>query len=363
MRWAVESSAKRKIPPPGALSWTRSEAKVEDESGIVAVRSRAGIKRCWSEAVKSFKLFVAILLAAAGGVLAQRWGGWGGRSGMIRLEGGEWVEEEKIRTAREIPSHSTGTPNWTNEGGFEKDVFTFVRIRRDRAEDCSPTAGHWWTDFPDSDLNLSFRLQQVTSLKVDPDGRVLRLTDPAVFDYPWIYTVEPGGLLLRDEEVPILRKYLLNGGVLMVDDFWGEWQWNYFERQMKRVLPEREFVELNMDHPIFHCVFDLKGPLNKLQTPNIRQGIQSEYDGVTWETHPREGSYGRRHGEDWEECIDMHVRAIFDDKGRIMVLAAHNCDNGDGWEREGESDFFFHEFSEKRAYPLGVNIIFYLMTH
>ena len=62
-------------------------------------------------------------------------------------------------------------------------------------------------------------------------------------------------------------------------------------------------------------------------------------------------------------CTEMHVRAIFDNNGRIMVIATHNTDNGDGWEREGEEDFFFHEFSEKRAYPLGINIIFYLMTH
>jgi hypothetical protein len=59
----------------------------------------------------------------------------------------------------------------------------------------------------------------------------------------------------------------------------------------------------------------------------------------------------------------MHVRAILDDKGRIMVIATHNTDNGDSWEREGEDDWFFHEFSEKRGYPLGINIIFYLMTH
>jgi hypothetical protein len=154
----------------------------------------------------------------------------------------------------------------------------------------------------------------------------------------------------------------MNGGVLMADDFWGEWQWKYFTNQIHRVLPGRGFVELDMSHQIFHCVFDLNVPKNKLQTPNIRTGIQSEETGVTWETHPREGSYDRW-GGDSEQCIDMHVRAIFDDKGRIMVLATHNCDNGDGWEREGESDFFFHEFSEKRAYPLGVNILFYLMTH
>jgi hypothetical protein len=311
--------------------------------------------------MKKFALVVFALLLCVGALLAQRRRGGGGYGGGYGFGGDYYYPEyEACKTAREVPSHSTGTPNWTNEAGFEKDVFTFTRIRRDRAEDCSPTAGHWWTDFPDSDLNLSFRLQQVTSLRVDPDGHVLRITDPELFDYPLVYTVEPGGLLLRDEEVPILRNYLLNGGVLMADDFWGEWQWKYFEKQIKRVLPERQFVDLDMSHPLFHCVFDLKVPMNKLQTPNIRQGEESQYDGITWETHPREGQWSRRGGE---ECKEMHVRVIYDDKGRIMVIATHNCDNGDGWEREGESDFFFHEFSEKRAYPLGFNIVFYLMTH
>jgi hypothetical protein len=196
----------------------------------------------------------------------------------------------------------------------------------------------------------------MTSIKVDPNGRILRITDKDLFRYPFIYTVEPGALLLRDEEVPILREYLLNGGFLMVDDFWGEWQWEGMAAQLKRVFPDRDFVDVPIDHEIFHCVFDLKGPLSKLQTPNEPQGVRSEFDGVTWERHPRkQGGY--------EECKDMHVRAIFDDKGRIMVLATHNCDNGDAWEREGESDYFFHEFSEKRGFPLGINIVFYVMTH
>ena len=64
-----------------------------------------------------------------------------------------------------------------------------------------------------------------------------------------------------------------------------------------------------------------------------------------------------------EECSEMHVRGISDDQGRLMVIATHNTDNGDGWEREGEDDYFFHEFSEKRSFPLGINIIFYAMTH
>ena len=169
--------------------------------------------------------------------------------------------------------------------------------------------------------------------------------------------VEPGSLLLRDEEVPILKKYLLNGGVLMADDFWGQRQWDNFERQIKRVLPEARFEELEMTNQLFHCVFDLNVPKNKLQTPNYALGTESldpssGVFGITWEDHDGD-----------ESGKDMHVRAIYDNKERIMVLATHNCDNGDGWEREGESNDFFREFSEKRAYPLGINILFYLMTH
>src|SRR5438552_2091306 len=163
---------------------------------------------------KSATWGLAVLLLAGGLAMAQRWRGGGG--------GDSWSPEyETCRTAREISSHSTGTPMWTNEPGFEKDAFTFARIRRGRIPRGmgSWSAGHWWTDFPDSDLNLSYRLQQMTSIKVDPEGRVLDLTDKDLFNYPWIYMVEPGSLLLKDDEVPILREYLLNGGVLMSNDF------------------------------------------------------------------------------------------------------------------------------------------------
>lgn len=286
---------------------------------------------------------ISLLLLSANMALAQRF--WGGES---------WRPEyETCRTAREIPGHgSLETPNWTNAPGFYHDAFTFTRARFDRRPGGSYRAGYWWTDFPDSDLNLSWRLQQMTSVKVNPDGRVLRLTDKELFDYPWIYMVEPGRLVLTDEEVVILRNYLLNGGFLMADDFWGESQWRNFEEEIKRVFPERGWTELPMDHFIFHCVFDLNVSKNQLQTPNVGIGIQSQYPPhVTWENH------------NGEECVEMHVRAISDDRDRMMVIACHNTDNGDGWEREGENDYFFHEFSEKRAYPLAVNILFYVMTH
>lgn len=323
---------------------------------------------------------LAVFFVLAIGVSFAQWRHWrshpgGGDTGIIYTEGspgepGVPVNVDTVRTARETATHSSGTPTWTNEPGFEKDVWTFVRIIYRRAADDSgisiTSSPHGWiTDYPDSDLNLSFRVQQVTSIRTDPDGRVLRLTDPALFDYPWIYMVEPGGLELKDVEIPILRKYLLNGGVLMADDFWGQKQWDNFERNIKKVLPEGQFKDLTIDNPLFHCVFDLKGPLNKLQTPNSAQGSRSldPYSrdfGRTWEYYHDDYDNYDRQGR---AAHDMHVRAIYDDKQRIMVIATHNCDNGDSWEREGEDDGFFHEFSEKRGYPLGINILFYLMTH
>ena len=256
-----------------------------------------------------------------------------------------WNTDADYRTAREAPSHSTGTPEWKNEPGFDKDVFTFARIKYSRNPYAWGSAGRWITDFPDSDLNLSYRLQQMTSLKVDPDGRVIKLSDPELFDFPWIYMVEPGGLMLTDEEVPILRRYLLNGGFLMVDDFWGEREWANLEHEMKRVFPERELIELPLDHPLYHCVFEIQ---SKGQVPNVWLGRRSQYTGVTWER---------------PDAKVVHHRAIFDDKGRIMVIATHNTDNGDGWEREGEDEYYFRTFSEKIAFPLGINIVFYAMTH
>ena len=156
---------------------------------------------------------------------------------------------------------------------------------------------------------------------------------------------------LGADELRALGAYLRNGGFLMADDFWGPREWENFEQQMCRALPGIAFVELPMDHPVFHCVFDLGNSKNALQTPNFRIGENSQHTGVTWEYH------------DGEECRDVHVRAAFDDHGRMMAIACHNTDNGDGWEREQEYQYFFKEFSEKRAYPLGVNILVYALTH
>jgi hypothetical protein len=316
-------------------------------------------------------LFGALAALAAGLCVAQYQRGVGRRGfrnsgyeesgSYVWTEGSGLVNEDTVRTARETMSHSTGTPNWTNAAGFEKDVFTFARVifKSDQSHGArggglGPWLG-WWVDYPDADLNFSYRLQQMTSLKTDPDCCVLKLTDPELTDYPLIYMEHAGYMLLRDVEVDALRKYLLNGGALLMNDFWSAEEWNGFEAQMKRVLPGRSWSDLSMNHPLFHCICDLKGPMNNLQVPT-KQFWNRDYD----PRDPRSRLQWRFRGEGSEE---MHVRTWLDDKKRPMIIAIHNSDISDGWEREGEDLEYFERFSEKISYPLGINIVFYLMTH
>ena len=121
----------------------------------------------------------------------------------------------------------------------------------------------------------------------------------------------------------------------------GEWEWDLFFEDMRKVFPDREPVELPLDHPIFHIVYDLE---KKPQIPSI----QWIYSGLTYERH---------------DAKTPHYRAYFDDDGGLQMIICHNTDLGDGWEREGMDERYFHEFSEKWAYPLGINILFYAMTH
>jgi hypothetical protein len=240
-------------------------------------------------------------------------------------------------------SDRNGVPLWDTDQQFKHDVFTFVRVEYGSRYDGRGWrgGGKWRTDWPDSDLNFSYRLQELTSLQVDPVGKTLRLTDEKLYDYPFLYLIEPGDLFFEDAEVEALRRYLVNGGFVMVDDFWGEAEWENFYWQIKRVFPDREPFELPLEHEIFHCVYDLK---EKPQIPSIH---------AFWEGYRTER---------WD-AQEPHYRAIVDDAGRMMMIICHNTDLGDGWEREGMDSAYFREYSEKWAYPLGINIVMYAMTH
>jgi hypothetical protein len=262
---------------------------------------------------------------------------------LTRIEGGLVVNEDELRTARETDSHSTGTPNWTNAPAFQRDVFTFARVIFKSDPGAGPGWGRgrrlgWWVDYPDADLNFFYRLQQLTTIETDPDARVLKLTDPGLHDFPLLYMEHAGYMRLSDAEVAALQKFLLSGGALFVNDFWGVQEWDGFASEINRVLPNRAWTELTMDHPVFHCVYDLKGPMSSLQIPTIQFWNPDHNPQVL-------GSPLQRvfRGEGSEE---MHVRALLDDKQRIMILAIHNSDVSDGWEREGENELYFNRFFE-----------------
>jgi hypothetical protein len=141
----------------------------------------------------------------------------------------------------------------------------------------------------------------------------------------------------------------LRGGFLLVDDFWGDYAWANWEYEIGRVFPPDEYpiVDIPLNHPIFHCVFDIK---EVPQVPAINQFWEWQMTGNTYEGQP---------------TIDPspHCRGIFDKNGRLMIVMMHNTDLGDGWEREGENEGYFREFSVKKAYPMGINIVVYAMTH
>ncbi len=254
-----------------------------------------------------------------------------------------WSQHQWSRGERDPRA---GVPNWDRDEELPNDMFTFARIQYDSWGGGWRGRGKWSVDYPESDLNMSFRLQQLTSLKVDPEGTVLNLNEDKLFNYPFIYIIEPGQLYFSESEVKSLRKYLLNGGFLMVDDFWGEVEWKNFERQFRRVFPSRKIVDLPIEHELFQCVFPLK---QKPQVPNPRTAMQGASRGITWER--------------WD-AQTPNYRGVYDDHGRLMVVICHNTDLGDGWEEESRAgEWYFKEFSEPKAYPMGINIIFYSMTH
>jgi uncharacterized protein DUF4159 len=208
----------------------------------------------------------------------------------------------------------------------------------------------WYVDYPRADENLSIRLAELTRAPVthDLEGNplpvVVRLTDPALFRCPFIMMTEPGGSFFSKEEAANLRAYLLKGGFLWVDDFWGSRAWANWESQIAKALSPSEFpiVDLPLSHSIFRMLF----PVRELQQiPNI--GL--------W-------AMERRTSERWEDSAELHVRGIPDRHGRVMVLMTHNTDFGDAYEREAEMPDYFETFSVN-GYAIGVDILLYAMTH
>ena len=266
-------------------------------------------------------------------------------SAHAQFYGGNYSRNYAIRNAETIREQEAIEKSVAP--GFKEDVFTFARLKFGADQGYRFRGGRSWSDdTPEADLGLTFRLYQVTCLKVRPGLNFIDITTKDLGNYPFVYVAAAGRLDLTDDEVVALRNYLLNGGFLMVDDFWGDDEWQQFYEQIKRVFPNREPVALTMDNRIFHTVFDFK---KAPQVPSVGPFINY---GLTYDP----GSYGNQGHE-------PHYFGIYDDKQRMMVVICHNNHFGDGWEHETEDPRYFDAISEPMAYPMFINILVYAMTH
>ena len=229
------------------------------------------------------------------------------------------------------------------DGGFQ-----FCRLYFRNA--ANGDGGGWGVDYPRADENLSIRISELTRVPVSmddarsPNHLLVRFGDPLINHCPFVMMTEPGGAAFDPQEAAALRDYVLRGGFLWADDFWGEYAWAFFENQLRQALPSKEYpiVDVPLSHPIFH---------EMLSVPSIPQ-IPSIN---AW------GGPGGRTSERVDSTVP-HVRAIFDEHGRIMVLMTHNTDFGDSYEREGDDPRYFETFSVP-GYAFGINVIIYALTH
>ena len=196
----------------------------------------------------------------------------------------------------------------------------------------------WATDYPKADRQFLIILERLIDLDAYEAENAVRLDDPNVRRFPFLYALEVGDMYMSEAEAEGLRDYLLAGGFLMIDDFWGTWEWANFESEIRRVLPEHPIVDIPLDHPIFNTVYNIE---EIVQVPSIGNA----QGGPTWE---RDG-------------YEPQVKGIFDDDGRLMVIINWNTDIGDAWEW-AESPYYPLRYSTY-AIEITINIIVYAMSH
>jgi hypothetical protein len=263
---------------------------------------------------------LALVVVTGGASLAQRFGVFEGAGAGIRVP-----------------------PRNFSDGRFTVCKWMF---RSGRYE---PSGIGWSTDYPYGEINLLTRLADFTKVPVSRDAGggvnywVVKLSDDQLFECPMLRGSDVGTAALSDAEVQRLRQYLLKGGFLWVDDFWGTPAWLQWVSQITRVLPEFPIVDIDPSNPIRNAMFTIA---KVKQVPSI----------FAW---GGPGSDPRERGEDSPHA---NFRAIADRHGRIMVAMTHNTDIGDSMEREGDDPRYFAEYSPE-GYALATNIALYALTH
>jgi uncharacterized protein DUF4159 len=240
-------------------------------------------------------------------------------------------------------------PRFATPASFDGS-FTFCRLFYESVRWEDGGQG-WWTDYPDADTNFSIRLSELTKTRVSfepagtPNHLVVRADAEELSHCPFVTVEDAGTAEFTESEVRGLRAYLMKGGFLWADDFWGPDALENWSAELARILPPREYPikDIPPNHPVFRMMFEFD---RVPQIPSIQRWRMS--GGQTSERGPL--------------SAQVNFKGISDPRGRLMVLLTHNTDIADAWEREGEDPRFFYLFSPD-GYAVGINIYLYATTH
>jgi hypothetical protein len=237
----------------------------------------------------------------------------------------------------------------------EKTEFAFARLMYPPGEgringyygrdlDWHTGVSDWSQDFPPADRHFSLALRRLTRIHVRSVEQCVNLDEGDEFDWPWLYAVQVGEWGLTDPQGQALREYLLRGGFFMADDFHGGFEWDVFEKVIKRAFPDREIRDVPDDDALFHTVYDIS---QRAQIPGMDHQALG-YKQPRFPVGPEDGK-------------GAHWRGIYDDQGRVMIAISYNSDIGDAWEY-ADNVRYPAPFADE-AIRLGVNYIVYAMTH
>jgi hypothetical protein len=210
--------------------------------------------------------------------------------------------------------------------------FTFVRLRYGGNFFGGRQGPPWSHDYPDGEVHFTKILEDISLLRVRTDGsNILSLDDPELFNYPVAYMAEPGFWGVTPTEAAAFRSYLLKGGFAIFDDFRGE-HWDNLQEQMRRVLPEHHWIQLDGSSSVFHSFFEINDPHSLV--PPYNQELIPSYWGMFEDNDPGK---------------------------RMMVIANVNNDISEYWEYSDQGVYIVDLSNE--AYKFGVNYVMYAMTH
>jgi hypothetical protein len=192
--------------------------------------------------------------------------------------------------------------------------------------------GGWAHDYPTAEEHILQIMTEASGIDVDRMSyKVVELSSPEIFKYPFSYVSEPGEMMLSDEEIVNLRQYIDRGGFIMVDDFGGQGggdrEFQRFRANLLRAFPDRDMFILKDDHPLLNIFYNI----NSLETVHPMTGVQSVFYGYP------------------------------DSKGGLAMIICYANDVGDYWEFIDEPRYPVRPSAE--ALKLGINFVMYALTH